>query len=227
MAQADTPTDEQTSHSTNETPRPTQDHLSNSAPTDLFAEFVRHKRREYKGRNGYGMEQGYVPHNELFRYWTIARIQDACQSYSEGIATRHDLIRNRFLRVFSTLVYIGKLSYIPAFQQHGLCDQRFPDTTLPGSWIQLPSYGSMFNDFKAYQWIFFPVILNRDMLENTSLPPERILPLCIEDTIRSQSNIDRAAITKVRFHPSCNEIVEVSWRNETNNGSSFRRVHVF
>lgn len=227
MAQAGTPTDEQAPHSTAETPPSIQGHLSNSTPTDAFVDFVRRKKAEYKGRDGRGKEQNYVPHTELYTYWTDARIREACQSYSEGITTRHNLIRSRFLRVFSTLVYIGKLSYIPAFQQNGLCDQRFPDTTLPGSWIHSPCHGSMFDDFKEHQWIFFPVILNRDSLENTSLPPERILPLSIEETIRSQSHIDRAAITKVRFHPSCNELVNVSWRTKTINGNSFGRVHVF
>lgn len=157
-----------------------------------------------------------MPHNELFRYWTIARIRDACESYSEGIDTRPDLIRNRYLRVFSTLVYVGHLAYIPAFQQNELWDQRFPNTTLPGPWAPVPSYRSMFDAFKDHQWMFFPVILDRDSLDSSWLPPERILPIHIEEIIRPQLHSERAAITKVRFHPSCNSLVKSDGTAESN-----------
>lgn len=209
MAQAGAPADDRAPHAAAVTPPPIQGHLSNSTPTSLFAEFVQRKKQEYKGRNGYDREEGYVPYNELFKYWTIARIRDACESYSEGITTRHGLIRKRYLRVFSTLVYIGNLGYFPSFQQNELWDQRFPNTTLPGHWAPAPSYRSMFEDFKDHQWIFFPVILDRDTLDGSWLPPERILPICIEETIRSQLHSERAAITKVRFQPSCNNLIEV------------------
>lgn len=210
MAQTGTPTHDPTPYAAAVNTPPIYGHLSNSTPTDAFAEFVQRKRQEYEGRDGYGRVQGYVPHNELLKYWTPARIRDACESYSEGITTRHDLIRKHYLRVFSTLVYIGKLSYIPAFQQYVLEDGRFPDTTPPGPLAQAPSYKSMFDDFKDHQWIFFPVVLDRDKLDNTWLPSERILPICMEETIRSQLHSERASITKVQFHPSCNKLAKVS-----------------
>lgn len=139
-------------------------------------------------------------------------IRDTCESYSEAIPTRPRLIKDRYLRIFSTLVLIGKLPYLPAFQRLGLVDEKFPDTILPGPWEQLPSYKSMFDDFKNHQWIFFPVILDRDSLDDTWLPPERILPVHVQAKIREQLYSDRAAITKVQFHPSCNSLVKVSWR---------------
>lgn len=210
MAQTGAPTHDPTPYAAAVNPPPIHGHLSNSNPTDAFTEFVQQKRQQYKGRDGYGRVKGYVPRDELFNYWTVSRIRDACESYSEGITTRHNLIRNRLLRVFSTLVYIGKLSYIPTFQYHGLSDQRFPDTTPPGPLSQAPSYKSMFDDFKDHQWIFFPVILDRDTLDNTWLPPERILPICIEEPIGSQLHREKASITKVWFHPSCNELAKVS-----------------
>lgn len=214
MAQAGTPTDDGASHAAAANPPPIQGRLSNSTPTDDFTEFVQRKRQEHKGRDGYGREKGYVPHNELLEYWTIARIRDACESYSEGFDTRHALIRNRYLRVFSTLVYIGELSYFPLFQQRELSDRTFPHTTDPGPWAQVPIYGSLFNGFKSHQWTFFPMILEADILDDTWLPAERILPIRIQATIREQLHSDRADIRKVQFHPSCNSLVKVSWKTK-------------
>lgn len=189
-----------------------QGRLSFSTPTDDFVAFVRSRANEYRGRDGFGKEQHYVPLSELSTYWTIPKIREACESYSEAFPTRHRLIKDRYLRVFSTLVLIGKLPYLPAFQRLELWDQKFPDTTLPGQWEQSPSHRSMFDDFKSHQWIFFPVILDRDSLDDTWLPPERILPVRVQGTIRAQLYSDRAAITKVQFHPSCNSLVKVSWK---------------
>lgn len=207
---ANSPTTEQAPDSPAVAPPSIQGRLSFSTPTDDFVAFVRSKENEYKGRDGRGKEQHYVPLTELSTYWTIPKIREACESYSEAFPTRHRLIKDRYLRVFSTLVFIGKLSYLPAFQRMGLGDQRFPDTTLPNDWEQSPSHRSMFDDFKSHQWTFFPVILDRDSLDDTWLPPERILPVRVQATIREQLYSDRAAITKVQFHPSCNSLVKVS-----------------
>lgn len=211
---ANSPTTEQAPYSPADAPPLIQSRLSFSTPTDDFVAFVRSRENEYKGRDGLGKEQHYVPLTELSTYWTIPKIREACESYSEAFPTRHGLIKDRYLRVFSTLVLIGKLSYLPAFQRLGLWDQKFPDTTLPGQWEQSPSYKSMFDDFKSHQWTFFPVILDRDSLDDTWLPPERILPVRVQATIREQLYSDRAAITKVQFHPSCNSLVKVSWRRK-------------
>lgn len=67
----------------------------------------------------------------------------------------------------------------------------------------------MFDDFKSHQWIFFPVIIDRDILDDRSLPPEQVLPLCFQDTIRGGHHHNRATIAKVKFHQSCNNLVEV------------------
>lgn len=216
---ANSPTTEQAPNSPAVVPPSIQGRLSFSTPTDDFVAFVRSRENEYKGRDGRGKEQHYVPLTELYTYWTIPKIREACESYSEAFPTRHRLIKDRYLRVFSTLVFIGKLSYLPAFQRMGLGDQRFPDTTLPNDWEQSPSHRSMFDDFKSHQWTFFPVILDRDSLDDTWLPPERILPLRVQAKIREQLYSDRATITKVQFHPSCNSLVKVSWRRRSIPGS--------
>ena len=221
LAMADTPIHELTPPGPAVTPPPIHGSFSNSIPTDDFAAFVRSKENDYKGRDGRGKEQHYVPHSELLAYWTIAKIRDACESYPARIPTRPSLIRDRYLRVFSTLVFIGKLSYLPAFQRNGFRDEKFPDTTIPEPWEQSPSHKSMFVDFTRHQWIFFPVILDRDSLDDTWLPPERILPICVQATIREQLRDERAAITKVQFHPSCNSLVKVSWRREPNSCTLF------
>lgn len=194
-------------------------HLSKSTPTDEFIAFVQSKAKEYTGRDGRGEEQHYVPLTELSTYWTIPKMREVCESYSETVPTKYRLLKDRYLRVFSTLVFIGKLSFLPAFQRLGLLDQRFPDTFLPDYWEQSPSHRSMFDDFKSHQWTFFPVILDRDSLDDTWLPPERILPVRVQATIREQLYSDRAAITKVQFHPSCNSLVKVSRRRNQSLGA--------
>lgn len=210
MAQADSPTTEQAPHGPVVTPPPIHGRVSNSTPTGEFLAFVKSKKDEYKGRDGRGKERHYVPYTELLEYWTTDRIRDACESYDEAIAVRYSLIRSRLLRVFSTLVFIGQLSYLPDFKRNGYYDEKFPDTTLPEPWEQSPPYKSMFNDFKNHQWKFFPVILDRDSLDDNWLQSERILPVCVQAKIREQFSGERAAITKVQFHPSCNSLVGVS-----------------
>lgn len=206
---------------TAETPSFIHSHLSNSAPTDAFVEFVQKKKHKYKGRNGHGEEQHYLPRSELFAYWDISRIRSACESYSEDITIRPSLVREHYLCIFSTLVYIGQLSFLPAFKRFDLTDERFPDNTPPGVWENSPFYIPMFNIFQRNQWMFFPLKLDRDRLDDTSLPPERILPLCFEETIRSKMPTDRASITKVCFHPSCDNLFKVgkgeaNWHPENN-----------
>ncbi|KAI3394706.1 hypothetical protein diail_2291 [Diaporthe ilicicola] len=191
-------------------------HFSNSIPTDAFLEFVQQKRQNYKGKNGHGEVQYYLPLSELLTYWTIPRIRAACESYSERIIVKHNVIRDRFLRVFSTLVYIGSLSYLPAFQRRDLSDQRFPDTTLPGFWESSPAHMSMFENFRNHQWMFFPVIIDRDSLDDRLLPPEQILPLWSEEVIREKFH-NRASITKIRFHPSCNNLIKEGDHTEAAN----------
>ncbi|KAJ0124541.1 hypothetical protein J7T55_005879 [Diaporthe amygdali] len=185
-----------------------QNDLAAAGPTDAFLEFIERKRSEYKGRNGYGKEQHYLPRSELFTYWTIARIRDVCESYSEDMSIRCELIKHRYLCVFSTLVYIGQLSFLPAFKRFDLTDNKFPVNTVPGVLEKSEPYIAMFNSFQKNHWMFFPVVLDRDSLDDTLLPPERILPLCFEETIRPRAGNDRAAFTRVCFHPSCNNLIK-------------------
>lgn len=202
--------------------------LVDSRPTDAFVEFVMRKQQDYEGRDGHGRSRSYLPLTELSAYWNGNRIRNACESYSERIIQVTDLniIRTNYLRVFSTLVYIGSLSYLPAFQERGLSDQRFPDTTLPGFWNSSLAHKSMFEAFKRHQWMFFPVIIDRDSLNGRLLPPEQILPLSSEETLRRRDYEDRATISKIKFHPSCNNLVRVGSRNAANTWKIFRKNHI-
>lgn len=211
----------QTPHWPCESPQRNQGRLQvpiDMEPTNTFAEFLREKEKRYRGRNGYGEEQFYIPLRDLKEYWTLRRIRTACDSYSPNIYIRPELIQCHYLRVFSILVHIGMLSYMSTFHDHGMSDNRFP---VNGSLSMVlgplpPSLEAMDSYFQKYQWMFYPVVLDQDELDHTTLSPKRILPLCSEEEIgrRMAAREEAATISKVNFDPSCNRLCEVS--DETN-----------
>lgn len=176
--------------------------ISDPASTTDFTGFVTQKKKLFIGRNGYDQEQSFIPSCELDNYWKKqGRIQEICKSYSPNVLVPpRQAIRETYLRVFSTLVFAGWLPLFPGFLEVGLTDEQFPTNSLPAIWTDSPIHQEMFEDFKKYQWTFFPVILDSNKLVNTAVPPERILPISNRLVIRES---DATLISKVDFHRSC------------------------
>lgn len=185
--------------------------------TTDFARYVNKTKVLFKGRDGYNREQHFIPYSDLDRYWgksAARRIREVCKSYAYPIVAPPEAIRHAFLRVFSTLVYAGLLPFLPDFLENGLTDEHFPTTNVPAEWADFPLHRDMFDKFKTYQWIFFPVILDSNQLINRHIPRDRILPIFDRKVIRDS---DATLIAKVEFHQAC-----INLRHDV---STLPRVH--
>jgi hypothetical protein len=178
-----------------------------SPATFAFVNFIHNHRR--LGRDGLGQKRYYVPFSTLHDYWEEDyKIQDVIGNNSIALPT--DVIRSRFLRVFSTLVYTGLVSCLPEFAKHSLHDGVFPLIKFPAAhWPDAPLYVDMFDKLQPEQWMFFPLEFHHDKLIDVELAARHILPLASEELLVDG---DAAQIFKIEVDKSCNMLHNVRLR---------------
>lgn len=103
-------------------------------------------KHKVKGVNGTGNQADYVPYTALEEYWQHDRISKILLScnYEKAINVMITEVMKRFLRIFSTLVYISrsgapKVSYIEQFCRLDLDDHNLPFTTGPLAFSEAPT----------------------------------------------------------------------------------------
>jgi hypothetical protein len=140
---------------------------SPTSPTDLpaalkFTQFVHDK--QLQGRNGDLEPRPFVPFSRLQEYWTLSRIREIIDGCN--ITIRADAIRERYLRIFSTLVYIDHVSCLTEFTENRLEDSRFPFDARPTCWPDAPRHGKMWESFSVDQVSFLPLKWNFAIVSN-------------------------------------------------------------
>jgi hypothetical protein len=168
----------------------------NHRPIVDFTTFVNDTKAKYKGRNGRREPAFYIPHGPLYEYWTPATIRAVLQSFEFIYPINH--IRESYLRVFSTLVYINMVEFLDILIIHNVLDGFFPRRFLPPA-LEGPIYKPLLNAIIKEQWIFFPLVLDKKLL-GTHLDSDCILPFDTEEQLVERGT---AQLSKVHIHHSC------------------------
>ncbi|KAH8894516.1 hypothetical protein GQ53DRAFT_857922 [Thozetella sp. PMI_491] len=144
----------------------------------------------------------YIPHVALQTYWKKTRIEEVSKAYRPLVPVKVDAVTDLFLRIFSILVYIDRVQYIPTFFKHQISDAQLPITSIPEP-LEAPVYKEVLSGIREHQWLFHPLVLNYALLTDISLEPQHILPFLDEEEITVG---DAAHVHKIRVDEACNSL---------------------
>ncbi|KAM0425860.1 hypothetical protein ACHAPT_008798 [Fusarium lateritium] len=143
----------------------------------------------------------YVPPSLLKEYWDknpVRQVLDSCSLHANA-----DQITKRFLRVFSTLVYIGQPENVTLFTLKNRDDYQLPILELPRE------FPPALQEFWEQQWMFCPLEFSRDLVYKRELHSRHILPVTYRESLRDNAyGGDGPSIRKVEIHPKCNSILD-------------------
>lgn len=167
------------------------------------------KALEVPGINGYDKVVNWVPYNKLKEYWERNRLEEVLALLSPVIPAK--TIRAKYLRVFTILVLLDKIGYLPRFLSHALTDECWPRVKRFEGWAEAVEENDFFEDFKRKQWTFFPLEISRHELVDRIVPLERILPFTKVDSIQVLAQVisgggGGARCSIVTIHESCNQL---------------------
>jgi len=157
--------------------------------------------REF-GTDGNGEATRYVPYGDLRRYWTSERIASVLQPCTVPSLMADDIYQ-RFLRIFSILVFIDRPKYLGVFQKRAINDEYLP---ISEHWPYKTDEGNDFqrvlNDFYQNQWTFCPIEIGQKIMFKRKLDISQILPFVHEQNLREQNLGAGGQCYKVRIHSS-------------------------
>lgn len=167
------------------------------------------KALEVPGINGYNKAVNWVPYDKLEEYWEKSRVEEVLSSLSPVIPSR--TIRSKYLRVFTILVLLNKIRYLPRFLSHALTDECWPRVKRFEGWAEAVGDDDFFQDFKRKQWTFFPLEFCRHELVDRIVPLERVLPFTKVEPVPSQAHVvsgggGGAKCSIITIHDSCNRL---------------------
>src|SRR4051812_39261061 len=128
---------------------------ANPDPFQDFADFIAGTREKYVGHDIAGNEHHYVPWSELVEYWNPVRIRRVLHAFEPRIDVHVDVIREHYLRIFSTLVYTDAQAvrnFKNLFVRHDLRDEKLPLRARPDSWSNEKFYNDIFAEISPVQW---------------------------------------------------------------------------
>lgn len=170
------------------------------------------------GRDGHGQQKSFVPYDNLLDYWEESRIREVL-SYLP-VPPPVNTIRQKYLRIFSTLAFNNKIAYLESFTSHGLGDESWPRIEFPPYWPH--GFRPFFDDFKRAQWTFFPLEFDRNELIGRHLPQERILPIETERGIKLATPGNHGVrISKFTIHEPCNKFAQDDTDNSERTTNTF------
>lgn len=147
----------------------------------------------------------FLPLHELKGYWNNGRIREVCHSYRPALHTGIDTIKSHSIRLFSLLVYVDKAQFLDLFSQNDVTDDHLPYSTAP-SFLSPPRCRDLVKDLLQYQWMFFPLVLDRTRLNDLCLQEDHILPF---QHVEQLSNHLSSEVYKVTVLRSCDKMTEV------------------
>jgi hypothetical protein len=177
----------------------------NPRPVLDFTRHVDEKKNNYIGRNGRDESKPFIPVAELEKYWKKRKIEAVCKAYKPHLPTTFDAIQTHSLRIWSILVYLGKVQYFHIFPSNNISDDQLPFGVIPPA-LSAPAYHELFQDIFEYQWLFCPLVLDYARLSDLKLEPRHILPFHGQEKVKVS---DAAHIFKVRVHKECNKAIKV------------------
>ncbi len=177
-------------------------------PFSKFAEFVADTKSKNIGHDIAGNPKKYVPYSALVTYWTTGSISRVLRAFpgSGRLDIDIDLIKRRYLRIFSTLVYTSPAAvnnFQNLFISKNLDDKRLPWRSRPSEWPDEKFFRDFFKQIAPHQWQFFPFDFSRDNLHDLRIDDECILPIDPTTPIAQGS---AATIERFEVHPESNNL---------------------
>ena len=196
-------------------------------PFAHFADFVAREKLKHVGRDIAGNVKHYIPLCALREYWTPRRIAKVLQAFQPRLEVDIPLIRRRFLRVFSILVYLSGdavCNLSKQFISRDLCDDKLPQRSRPAEWADTKFHNDLFHQIRDRQWLFFPLCFAGDQLQDRELGEEYVLPIDPPEEIERG---DAAVVQHLVIHDSYNHLSKkVSRRPPHERCSDFKiRLH--
>ncbi|KAM7212204.1 hypothetical protein V8F06_012416 [Rhypophila decipiens] len=180
---------------------------ANPEPFVHFTEFIAETRNKYKGHDIAGNEHQYVPWSELAQYWTPTRIRRVLYAFESRIDVDVNVIREHYLRIFSTLAYTGPQavrSFNIIFVRHDLRDEKFPLRARPDIWPDGKFFNDIFNEISPVQWQFFPLDFTHHHVQDCHIDDKCILPI---DAPQPISHGTFATVERITIHDEYNNLV--------------------
>lgn len=175
----------------------------NYRPFDDFKQWVVGAKVE--GINGYGHRVNYVPYHLLEEYWQDDdRIDAVLTAVDQSIFVDRSDIFQRFLRIFSILVYIStpiawQMHYITSFCSNNTDDHILPFSAPPEAFR--PSIDNVSEDFLKCQYLFTAMAFGPTKMLMREVHAEVIWPLDFHKNICSRKN-DGASLKSYTLHQS-------------------------
>ncbi|OTA62684.1 kinase-like protein [Hypoxylon sp. EC38] len=163
-----------------------------------FAKWTDNIKRS--GEDGNGQPAEFVSPCDLTTHWSHKRIKELLKDYRVVGATV-DTILCAYIRVFSILVFIDRLDYLPEFMEYGLNDCSLPLTQRPFGWPENRQLDQVFEYFQEFQWKFCPFEVSRHSLVGQRLDTRHILPINSKKVIRKLRG--ESEVIRVDFHTDC------------------------
>lgn len=176
-------------------------------PIDHFCAFVKEQTKRHIGRDISDNEYGYVPRSALLSYWTKAKINEVMRAYEPRLSFKVTTIKQSYIQAFSALVYANAAQNYKSFTGYSLTDSRLPLSQFPAEWPNSKSFQELWKTFNQVQWIFFPLSLDSDQLENRLLSSQMILPI---DKAELVNHGDAASVQRIVTNHTCNNLVPKS-----------------
>ena len=189
-------------------PRPT------SVRTEVLSDFSRHVERKSSTGCDLSLDtpRPYLSRKHQREFWTRQNVLAALRAQPTTESADVKTIQNKYLGVFSLLVYCDRISYLKEFfLSHNLHDSLFPLSKAPGQWSTAPFLEDFFELIKEHQYRFFPLVLSRDGLVDHHVPPGCILPITEVEVIHG-GDPDEASVYKIKVDPEYNELVSIQLR---------------
>lgn len=180
---------------------------TNFQPFLDFHRWVKNSREV--GSDALGHDAHYIPFDALEQYWEDSRISSILNSCSHDtpISVSIDDIIERYLRIFSTLVYIStshspKLHYIKWFMEEDTDDGVLPFKGQQHAFPNAVDGIQTFQQFQKEQWLFSPAAFGRKRFYMKELMPQTVLPFTVEKVLSGREG-DSTIVKKCKVHRSC------------------------
>lgn len=183
---------------------------TNTCAVTHFYNYVGGKR--IAGINGYGEPDDYISIRDLEEYWLEDRVRNILHSITPPINVNIDDIIKRYLRTFSILLYINRVSYIRYFRQHDYDDERLPyNDAIPFDLPKTEETRQVWDNILKNQWIFSPFQFGPKMPHLRPLDPQVILPITVVEKLTPDTKDEEAAVVHVvELHKDYNRLLRVS-----------------
>ncbi|KAK0712015.1 hypothetical protein B0H67DRAFT_669774 [Lasiosphaeris hirsuta] len=184
---------------------------TNKSTTEAFREHVQQFIREHHcfgyisidGPNSESKAE-FVPLVALHRFWTVEKIKDVLWSVRPRIRTDPQHLLDKYLVVFSVLVWMSAPEKIDTIKELNVDDDNLPiDERLINGTDQSDTK-EFLNDFSKHQWRFCPLTLDCRPFKK-QLNPYHILPITSQELLDSTADEeeDDVVVYKAQWHRFC------------------------